>query len=338
MTGRPAASVNPHDPGAAVAAERAASAGSAAEPIRIGRALVSVGAAGWTDPTLTARGVFYPRGTTSAEARLRYYATRFSLVEVDSSYYALPSRANAERWIERTPPHFTFDIKAFALMTGHPTETARLPVAIRSALPAALRAEPRLYAKGFPSAAIDAVWDWFRDAVAPLAEAGRFGAVLLQYPPWVGPTRESPAMLEEARARLAGVPLAVEFRNPAWLAPRLRNRTFGLLERLGMSYVAVDEPQGTDASVPPDVAVTSPRLAVLRMHGQRADTWAAPGVSVAERFRYLYSTEELERWTDRVVAMAEQAERVHIVFNNCYANYGVSNAAEMASLLGRLLR
>jgi uncharacterized protein YecE (DUF72 family) len=299
---------------------------------------VSVGTAGWTDPTLTARGVFYPPGSSSPEARLRHYASRFSLVEVDSSYYALPSRANAERWIERTPSHFTFDVKAFALMTGHPTETGRLPVAIKSALPAAVRAQPRVYAKDLPPAAVDAVWNWFRDAVTPLADAERLGAVFLQYPPWVGPTRDSPAMLEEARGRLAGVPLAVEFRNPAWLAPRLRDRTFALLERLGMSYVVVDEPQGTASSVPPDVAVTSPRLAVLRLHGHRADMWAAAGVSVADRFRYLYSTEELERWTDRVVAMAEQAERVHIVFNNCYANYGVSNAAEMAGLLGRLLR
>jgi uncharacterized protein YecE (DUF72 family) len=330
--------VNPHDPGSDVAGARGATAGPAPEPIRIGRAFVSVGVAGWTDPTLTARGVFYPRGTTSAEARLRHYASCFPLVEVDSSYYALPSRANAERWVERTPPHFTFDVKAFALMTGHPTETARLPAAIRSMLPEALRAESRVYAKDLPPAALDAVWDWFLDAVAPLSDAGRLGAVFLQYPPWVGPTRDSPAMLEEARARLPGVPLAVELRNPAWLAPRLRDRTFALLERLGMSYVVVDEPQGTTASVPPDVAVTSPRLAVLRMHGHRTDTWLARDIPVVERFRYLYATEELKRWTDRVVTMAEQAERVHIVFNNCYANYGVSNAAEMASLLGRLLR
>src|SRR5947207_2975507 len=105
-------------------------------PIRIRGAEVLVGTAGWTDRTLTARGVFYPEGVSTPEARLRYYASRFSMVEADVGFYAIPDRAMTERWVERTPADFVFDMKAHALMTGHATDIARLPRSIRDAIPA----------------------------------------------------------------------------------------------------------------------------------------------------------------------------------------------------------
>src|SRR5213594_461708 len=140
---------NPHDPGAEVAA--AAYDGPedvAANPFPAeGGGTIRIGTASWTDPTMTAAGVFYPSGADSAEERLQYYASRFPLVEVDATYYSLPSRRTAELWVERTPPDFTFDIKAHALMTGQPTETKRLPKDLREALPADLAEKSRLYAK-----------------------------------------------------------------------------------------------------------------------------------------------------------------------------------------------
>ncbi len=106
--------------------ERASALASRAPvPARVGHVLA--GTAGWTDPSLIKSHRFYPAEATSAEARLRFYSAQFPLVEVDSSYYALPSQANAERWVERTPDGFTFDIKAFAPLTQHPVEPARLP-------------------------------------------------------------------------------------------------------------------------------------------------------------------------------------------------------------------
>ncbi len=307
-----------------------------AAPVRIRGAIVSVGTASWTDPTLTARGVFYPEDARSPDARLRHYATRFPLVEVDSSYYALPTAANAEHWVERTPDEFTFDVKAFALMTGHATEVARLPRTVRELLPASLATQPRVHAKQLPAEVIALVWQTFVAAVQPLVASGRMGAVFLQYAPWVVPTKTSPAMFERARERLGTLPIAVEFRNAQWLASPLRERTLKLLSGLDMSYVVVDEPQGMASSVPPEVAVTSPKLAVLRLHGQRADLWERRGVAVVEKYRYLYSLLELERWIPRITELAEQVERLHIVFNNCYANYGVCNAMEMAALIRRL--
>src|SRR5687768_2247841 len=127
-------------------------------------------------------------------------------------------------------------------------------------------------------------------------------------------------MLENAITRLDGLPVAVEFRNADWMSERLRERTWGLLEKLGASYVSVDEPQGTPTSVPPVVRTTQRRLAVIRLHGQRADTWAARGVPAVEKYRYLYSQAEIEAWAEKVVEAAATADNLHVIFNNCYAN------------------
>jgi uncharacterized protein YecE (DUF72 family) len=300
-----------------------------ATPLVVRGARVRVGVASWTDPTFTAKGVFYPDDARTPEKRLRYYASRFPVVEVDSTYYALPTVETARAWVDRTPDDFTFDVKAFALMTGHPTEVSRLPRALKEALPTALARAKRVTAEELPAEIEEEAWRIFRDACAPLNHAGRLGAVFLQYAPWVGPTKDSPAMLERAIARLGGLPIAVEFRNAEWMTERLRERTWQLLERLGASYVSVDEPQGTPTSVPPVVRTTQRRLAVIRLHGQRADTWAARGVPAVEKYRYLYRSDEIDAWAKKVVEAAATADNLHVIFNNCYANYGAVNAAEM---------
>src|SRR5919106_5017317 len=125
-----------HDPGPDASAQRGeAQAEAPRHPLKIGDAIVRVGTASWTDPTMVAPGVFYPPDATNAEGRLRYYADQFPIVEVDATYYALPTRQMGELWLERTPPDFTFDIKAHALMTGQPSEPKRLPKDLREALP-----------------------------------------------------------------------------------------------------------------------------------------------------------------------------------------------------------
>lgn len=327
--------MNPHDPGADAARVRA-DALSAADPHSItlpAGGVVSVGTAGWTDPTLIAPGVFYPGHATSAEDRLRYYAERFPLVEVDSSYYALPSRRSAELWVERTPPDFTFNLKANALMTGQPSEVSRLPKALREALPAALQEKQRIYGKDLPAELYDAVWSWYTDALEPLHAAGKLGAVLLQYPRWFLPSRESAAEVLDAKRRLGELGGAVEFRNHRWLTGRTRERTLEFLAEHDLPHVMVDGPQGMDSSVPPEPAVTSKRLAVLRLHGRRADRWEAPSVSAAERYRYLYDRDELAGWLPGLAEAARQVKRTHVILNNCYANYGTTNALEMMALL-----
>lgn len=323
-----------HDPGPHAASERvAALEHAAAVPIETGRGRVMVGTASWTDPTMTAAGVFYPQGADTAEERLAYYASSFPVVEVDATYYALPAERTAQLWAERTPPDFTFDIKAHALMTGQGTETRRLPKAIREALPDELQAKARIYATDLPTELNDEVWRMFRSALAPLEDRGQLGSILLQYPRWVFPSSENRALIEDAAARLAGWRVAVEFRNGSWLNDKNRDRTLAFLAERSIPFVMVDEPQGFKSSVPPEVAVTSADLAIVRFHGRNAATWEAKNITPAERFRYLYSRDELSEWVPRIREVAAEAKEVHLMFNNCYANYGTTNAREIADLL-----
>ena len=326
---------DPHDPGTDEAQARGDRAEYDGGPLSIGSATVRIGTAGWTDPTLTVPGLFYPRGATSAADRLRYYASRFPLVEVDSAYYALPARRSAELWTERAPPGFVFDVKAYAPMTGHPTEVRRLPKAIRESLPAPLQDRARIYPDDLPAEVLDEIWRWFVDAMEPLHQAVRLGAVLMQYPPWFRPTRASADVILDAQRRLAPMRISVEFRHAGWFDGRVAGRTIEFLGEHDLTFVMVDEPQGTDHSVPPLIAVTAPPLATMRFHGRKRGVWDRPGTSVAERFRYLYSPEELIELADRVREAAREARELHVVFNNCYANYGVTNALELGALLGR---
>lgn len=306
--------------------------------VHTGQSAIRFGTASWTDPTLVAPGVFYPKRVTTPEARLRYYAGLFSVVEVDSTYYALPTRRMAELWTQRTPKDFVFDVKAFGWMTGHATETDRLPRTLKEALPHDVAARKRLYPRDVPADVRDEAWRIFADAVSPLNDAGKLGAVFLQYPSWVRPAAHSSQMLARARERLGNLPIAVEFRHGDWLSPERREATFAMLREQGMSYVAVDEPQGFASSVPPETAVTAHRLSVIRLHGRRGETWEKRGTPVVERFRYLYDERELAVWVPKILDIAGASEQVHVVFNNCYGNYGTTNALEMSRLVAREVR
>jgi len=293
------------------------------------------GVAGWADSILTGRGVFYPHpaGTTSPAARLRHYASHFPMVEVDSTYYTLPTRDAAAAWAACTPERFTLDVKAHGLMTGHGADVRRLPDWLRRELPRDLVTAGRVYAGQLAPPLVDEVWRRFLDALAPLRDAGKLGAVLLQYPCWFTPSRGSARALARARERLGDDVGAVEFRHRDWLGDRLAPRTLRLLERVGLAYVIVDGPQGMASSVPPLVAVTSRRLAGFRFHGRRRDTWETRTAPASERYRYLYDEGELAPWAARVLEVARREARVHVIFNNCHGNYGAANAVEFTPLL-----
>ena len=319
----------PHDPGPQAARERAPDSTGAV--LRLGAAEVRVGTASWTDKTLTAKGVFYPNGVSTPEARLRYYSSRFPLVEADMGFYAIPDRGMTERWVERTPDDFVFNVKAHALMTGHATDVARLPRIIRDVLPA--DAPARIYAKDLAPELRDEVWRLFVDAMQPLADSKKLGAILLQFAPWIRPAKHTPNMLRRIREQLGDLPVAVEFRHPSWLEPRLRERLWGLMRDLRLTYVIADTPPGTATSLPRVPAITTPNLGLVRLHGRRSELWGARDAHVLEKYRYLYDLDELEDWLDAILDLCEQTERLHIVFNNCYANYGTTNASEMMDLL-----
>jgi len=287
-----------------------------------------IGTASWTDPTLIASEAFYPPSAKTAEDRLRFYAEQFDTVEVDSTYYALPSERNAHLWVERTPDSFLFHIKAFALLTKHGAETNRLPKAIRELLAPEELAKKRL--SGPKPEVLDLSFQMFTQALEPLREAGKLGYLVFQFPPWFTATRGNARYIDECRMRLPEHRLAVEFRHPSWLVPERRERTFDLLRERDLAYVIVDEPAVAGA-VPAVCEVTSDQ-AYVRFHGQNAENWAKKGVSAAERYRYLYSERELSDWAHRLHRL--KASTAHVIFNNCYANFGVMNATTMTQMLG----
>jgi uncharacterized protein YecE (DUF72 family) len=321
-----------HDPGVRAARSRVP-AHDGWNRVTRNDATIDLGVAGWTDPTLLARGAFYPDDCRTPEARLRFYASRFPMVEVDATYYSLPSRAAAAVWASRTPDDFTFDVKAHALMTGHPTDARRLPDWIRRALPKTRDASARVYASDLPAEIIDEVWSRFRSALDPIRACGKLGAIMLQFPRWFEPTRESADFLRRAKALAGDDLVTVEFRNRAWMEGRIAERTLALLRDLELSYVIVDAPPGMESSMPPTVAVTDRRLVVFRLHGRRVSTWEAQNDPVTERYRYLYDAEELRRWKPSVLETAFNVARVHMTFNNNHANYATTNAAEMTKVL-----
>ena len=293
---------------------------------------VLTGTASWTDKTLL-QTTWYPESATTAEDRLRYYASQFPVVEVDSTYYALPAEQTAVLWAERTPDQFTFDFKAFRLFTGHPTPPKALPKGIREQLTAALREKDNLYQADLPRDLVGELWDMYRRALMPVHSAGKLGAVFLQYPKWFFFSDENCQLSLDSAARLPDYQVAVEFRQPSWLNERNAERTLDFLRRNGIAYTSVDEPQGTRASVPPVAAATTADLAVVRFHGRRKETWDRPGVGVGERFKYLYSEEELGGWVPKIESLQREVKEVHALMNNCYADYGVRNAKQLSLLL-----
>jgi len=291
---------------------------------------ILIGTSSWTDPTLVKDGHFYPREARSAEARLRYYATQFPLVEVDSTYYYPPSERNAALWIERTPPGFTFNIKAYSLLTGHPTKPDSLYKDLRERLP---ETKGNLYRERLPSEVVDEVWQRFHDALMPLHSAGKLGAVLFQFPQWFVIGRKPKYYVEECAARLADFRLAIEFRHESWMRDENREETLSFLSERNLPYVCVDMPQGFDSSVRAVAAATADDLAMVRFHGRNTAAWEAKGVTASERFRYEYSQEELGIWAPRIKGLAQQARETHVLMNNCYRDYAVNNARTLGQLL-----
>lgn len=290
---------------------------------------ILVGTSSWTDPTLLDSG-WYPAEAKTAEKRLAYYASQFPLVEVDATYYGLPSERNSVLWVERTPKHFTFNIKAFSLMTLHPTKTASLPKDLRDAA----GGKASVYQKDLPDSVVAEVFEMFSRALLPLHSAGKLGCVLFQFPEWFTPTRSNKDYIASCAARLPDFRLAIEFRRGTWMDPPERaERTLDFLQQLNLPYVCVDMPQGFASSVPPVVASTAKDLAVIRFHGHNRENWKKRGISVAERFNYLYSDAELEAWQPRLFELAAEAKRTHVLFNNCWRDNGVRNAAQLAALV-----
>jgi uncharacterized protein YecE (DUF72 family) len=287
---------------------------------------IRVGTASWTDRTLIESG-WYPPEANTPEKRLRFYARQFPLVEVDATYYALPAEQTAASWTARTPDSFVFNVKAFSLFTKHPTRVAALPTDLRPAVEGT--GKERVYLKDVDPAVTDQAWDRFLAALEPLNQAGKLGAILMQFPQWFPISRGNKDYILECAQRVAPRRICVEFRNHTWMTEDNQKETLDFLSAHQLPYVCVDMPQGYPSSIPPVLTATSD-LAVVRLHGH-SDKWTSKDIH--ERFRYRYSEGELKEWAGKVRTLAKDAEATHVLFNNCYRNYAHVNAQQLAALV-----
>ncbi len=244
-------------------------------------------------------GPVYPPGTTSAQM-LELYARRFTAVEIDSTYYRVPSSKTFESMARRTPAEFRF--------------TAKLPGS----------------GTHLPDLSVMNVHDdvsLFRHNIEPLAASGKLACVLMQFPNSFRPSATTHEYIAALCAELTGIELVAEFRNRQWQT----SDTLELLQALGIGLVNVDQPQFRSL-LRPSTDVTS-RIAYLRFHGRNYQNWWK-GTNES-RYDYLYSAEELTPWVDRVVdiAASEQTEKVFAFFNNHRRGQAVRNAEMLEEML-----
>jgi uncharacterized protein YecE (DUF72 family) len=288
---------------------------------------IRIGTASWTDRTLLASG-WYPPEADNPARRLRFYASKFPLVEVDATYYALPAEQTAASWVERTPETFTFNVKAFSLLTQHPTRIAALPADLREGITPT--GKETVYLRQVDQGIAEQTWERFLGALSPLRQAGKLGALLFQFPQWFPISRANKDYILSCASRAQPDQVCIEFRNRTWMSPDNQEETLRFLSDHQLPYVSVDMPQGYPSSIPPVVAATAD-LAVVRLHGH-SDKWASKDIH--ERFGYRYSEGELSEWAAKVRGLADTAGTTHVLFNNCYSDYAQVNAQQLADLLG----
>jgi uncharacterized protein YecE (DUF72 family) len=285
---------------------------------------IEVGTASWTDRTLLASG-WYPQTADNPEKRLAYYARHFPVVEVDSTYYGPPNEQTTRLWAERTPKHFTFNIKAFSLLTGHPTKVSAIYKDLRPETD-----KKNVYPGDLPPQAYEEIWTRFLSALDPLVQAGKLGALLFQFPPWFGIRKSNKEYMLEVAHRCKPLRPVFELRNASWFERGNADETLDFLRAHRLPFVCVDMPQGHKSSVPPVVAATAD-LAVVRFHGH-SDKWTSKDIH--EKFGYRYSDAELAEWAPRLKELAAQTDSTHVLFNNCYSDYAQRNASTFIELLG----
>jgi uncharacterized protein YecE (DUF72 family) len=274
---------------------------------------------------------WYPASARSADDRLRYYATYFDTVEVNSSYYGIPTPQNARLWAERTPPEFTFHVKAFGMMTRHGVKPEQLPPPLREGHEFELDRSGRIL---HPAPALRAdSFAFFSEALEPLRSEGKLGMILMQFPPYFVESEANREYIAWARDRLAPDRMAVEFRHNSWVQPEVLEETLGFLESLGASYVCVDEPRMQTANTLPPISAATSDIGYVRFSGRNAATWNARVDTAAERFRYLYEPAELQEWVEPIRGLRAQTSTTYVMFNNCFADYAPRNARQMMSLL-----
>lgn len=298
-----------------------------APPILVGESQVKVGACSWAARSLTQESNWYPKRSMKAAERLAYYASRFPIVEVESTYWFPPTPDVARQWVERTPDGFTMDIRAWSLFSGQPTLPASLWPDLQNDVRPETRDNTNLYLAHLSADAVTEAWTRFDHALRPLHDADRLGAVLLQYPHWFTPKDATRAELVAARERLPDYRLSIEFGTERWTEPDQLDDTIEFFEDHDLILVAVDAP-----TLPPVVAATT-EVGIVRLHGREHPPWGPRPHRPTWRTPYRYTVDELREWVPRIVELAASSSEVHVLLNNCHRDDAVVNAEQLADLL-----
>ncbi|MFA9269446.1 MAG: DUF72 domain-containing protein, partial [Baekduiaceae bacterium] len=292
---------------------------------RVGR--IVVGTSSWADPGFIK--TWYPPGLPARD-RLQFYAERYEGVEVNASFYAVPEVKTVQRWAQITPPDFTFDVKLHRLLSRHAAPIESLPPDLRDLAEVTPRGRAML-SEELEEAMVGAV----RAAIAPLDEAGKLSALLLQLSPSFTPKQHELAELAPMLGALRPYVVAVEFRHRGWVEGARLETTLRWLEDHDAAFVCTDSPQGAAPTMMPRVdAVTSSKIAYLRMHGRNAEGYLK-GKSVAERFDWDYADDELRALAERARGLAEEAGQLRMMFNNNRDDLAPQAATRMRILLGQ---
>ncbi len=288
---------------------------------------ITVGTSSWADPGFVED--WYPDGMPARD-RLAWYAERFEAVELNSSFYALPERATVQRWAKVTPPGFSFDVKLHRLLSRHSAQLDSLPPELRDGAETNDRGRVRLTPELEAS-----MLDRLLEEIAPLADAGKLGAFLLQLTPAFAPGKHELDELSPLIERLKPHVTAVELRHRGWVDEQRVESTLDYLEDRGAAFVCVDAPPGDHVPIMPPVdAVTNDRVAYLRLHGRNTEGYMK-GRTVAERFGWVYSDEELEEVAGRVRGLAEMTQDVRTMFNNNRSADAPTAARRFRELVGQ---
>lgn len=264
---------------------------------------ISIGCGSWADAEYT--GILYPPGWPAKE-RLKGYAKRFSHVEVNSTYYAIPRETVVKSWIQQTPPGFIFDLKLHRAFSQSPAKTAAAGELVKRLLAAA----------------------------EPLIAARRLGVFLLVLPPSFSPERHQLSELDGVIEKLAPHLLAVELRHSDWVSRGAKTETLAYFRRRKAVWVAVDMPKIKGSTLMPAVdEATHPELAYLRLHGRNPKYLEAK--TAEEGHSYAYAPRELKSLVTRIETLAEQATNVRVVANNHAEDFAPRTALALKELFKR---
>lgn len=291
---------------------------------------ILVGTASWSDPGFVER--WYPKKMPAGE-RLAWYAQHFEMVEVNSTFYSVPDPRMVERWCRSTPDNFTFDVKLHQLLSRHSTNIKLLPPVLQR------RAE--VDGKGRVKLTREIERDTieqFRKPIEILREAGKLGVILLQLSPAFSPKTHKLSELEDLLGEFANDQLAIELRNRNWAEGKQLDATLDFLRGHDAAFVLVDAPTKKHFTIMPSDLneITTPEVAYLRLHGRDARAYTT-GKTVATRFNYNYSDEEVVEVAERARRLAEKAKKVHVVFNNNALDYAPHAASRLRAALGQMI-